>query len=123
MVSGKYACELIIDYVERYKRIVHLVYIFKVLEAKTKKGNPPVRTKSSSIKIQKSDMIKMKRNSKQLVDQRLDSPFLKFQTVIDANSGVEVIIIIIIIRDMFFESLKFIFTLNRLFKTEEENRR
>lgn len=122
MVSGKYACELIIDYVERYKRIVHLVYIFKVLEAKTKKGNPPVRTKSASIKIQKSDMIKMKRNSKQLVDQRLDSPFLKFQTVIDANSGVEVINIIII-RDIFFESLKFIFTLNRLFKTEEENRR
>lgn len=99
-----------------------MVYIFKALEAKTKKGNAPVRTKSSSIKIQKSDMIRMKRNSKQLIDQRLDSPFLKFQTVIDANSGVEVINIIII-RDIFFESLKFIFTLNRLFRIEEENRR
>ncbi|XP_046824163.1 androglobin-like [Vespa crabro] len=62
-----------------------------VLEAKTKKRNVPVRTKSSSIKIQKSDMIRMKRNSKQQIDQHLDSPFWKFQTIIDVNSGIEII--------------------------------
>nr|XP_050857419.1 androglobin-like isoform X1 [Vespula vulgaris] len=62
-----------------------------VLEAKTKNRNDLIRTKSSNIKIQKSDIIRTKRNSKQVVDQRLDSPFWKFQTVIDANSGVEII--------------------------------
>ncbi|KAL2715424.1 androglobin-like [Vespula squamosa] len=63
-----------------------------VLEAKTGKKNDAPRTKVSNIKIQKSDIIRTKRISKQpSTEQHINSPFWKLQTIIDANSGVQII--------------------------------
>ncbi|KAK2580944.1 hypothetical protein KPH14_006010 [Odynerus spinipes] len=65
-----------------------------VMEAKGKTGKL-VRIKSStasSLRIHKSETLKSKRASKLQVDQQqLEPPYWKFQAVIDADSGAEII--------------------------------